>query len=302
MRVVEALSFFPGQESAYLRSALSDPDELVRVQAAETIGARAERSLRDELRVALRDKSALVRSYAAAAMGSVGGPADTALLRERLSREKSDTARVGFVEALWLLGDRLALQEALNLLKSGDYRVRCAISRTLANTFLAKKTRPAIESALRSTLRKERSLAAREAIQGALEVVEGRKRSDKGMTTMVNLPRYRSVTDPIADDRWSYVSADGRSKTSQIIIGRPRPWPGDENGDWVCPIFIEHDTPGVQAIAGVGPVDSLMNAVAAVQAFADEIGRFAPRTQVPPIAPRAPAKRKAQKSRGRRRL
>lgn len=172
MKVVEALSFFPGHESAYLRSALSDPDELVRVQAAETIGARAERELCEHLRAALRDSSPLVRSYAAAAIGSVGGPADRAVLRERLSCEKSDTARVGFVEALWLLGDRQTLNEALNLLNSDDYRVRCAISRTLANIFLTRNTKQTIESALRRRLRTERSLAAREAIQAALNDIE----------------------------------------------------------------------------------------------------------------------------------
>lgn len=89
---------------------------------------------------------------------------------------------------------------------------------------------------------------------------------------MADVPQYKSVTDPIADDRWAYVSPDGKLKTLRIIVGRPRPWPGDDKGDWVCPVVIEHVTPGVKAIAGVGSVDSLMNAVAVVKAFSDEIG------------------------------
>ena len=98
---------------------------------------------------------------------------------------------------------------------------------------------------------------------------------------MPALPRFTSVTDAIADDYWSYVSSAGKVKTSRIIVGRPRPWPGDDQGDWVCPLFIEHVTPGVQTIAGVGPVDCLMNAVAVVQAFAGEIRDITPRANVP---------------------
>jgi len=118
---------------------------------------------------------------------------------------------------------------------------------------------------------------------------------------MVELPRYKSITDPIADDRWAYASADGKMKTSRIVVGRPRRWPGNERGDWVCPIFIEHVTPGVQAIAGVGPIDSLINAVAAVKAFADEIGDAVPRAAVPPEPTRAVARGEVLKRRRRAR-
>src|SRR5262245_36576874 len=94
---------------------------------------------------------------------------------------------------------------------------------------------------------------------------------------MADLPQLKRIVDPIADDRWSYNGPDGTRATSRVSIGRPRPWPRASQGDWICPISIEHFTEGVTPVAGVGPVDALMNAMALVKAFADQIGQFTPR-------------------------
>ena len=94
---------------------------------------------------------------------------------------------------------------------------------------------------------------------------------------MASVPKFEHVTDVVAEDSWSYITKEGTPKISRIIIGRPRPWPNDSHGDWVCPIEIEDFTSGTRAIAGVGPVDALMNAVEMVKAFAEEIKPFTPR-------------------------
>jgi hypothetical protein len=97
---------------------------------------------------------------------------------------------------------------------------------------------------------------------------------------MPGIPAFDVVDDPVAEDTWSYVDADGKETRSRIVIGRPRPWPDNPHGDWICPVEIEHFTDGVRAIVGVGPLDALMNAIGVVKAFADTIGKFTPRSTV----------------------
>jgi HEAT repeat protein len=168
MRVVEALGKLTNGRHAALATALQDADELVRLQGAESIAARAARGTVSALRVALRDDSPLVRSYAAAALGRAGTRADRALLRTRLRREASDAARLGFFEGLWLLGDRTVLGSAIGLLDSHDYRVRCATARALGGTFRNLQTQNAIITALRDRLRRERTNAVRQALVDSL--------------------------------------------------------------------------------------------------------------------------------------
>jgi hypothetical protein len=94
---------------------------------------------------------------------------------------------------------------------------------------------------------------------------------------MADLPQLKRIIDPIADDHWSYGGPDGMRVTSRVSVGRPQPWPRDTQGDWICPVSIEHFTDGVTTVAGVGPVDALMNAMALVKAFAEQVGQFTPR-------------------------
>lgn len=93
---------------------------------------------------------------------------------------------------------------------------------------------------------------------------------------MTEIPHFDSVDDPVAEDTWAYADANG-NRVSRIRVGRPRPWPDDVDGDWLCLVEIEHFTDGVYAIVGVGPVDALMNAMGVVKAFAEKVGKFEPR-------------------------
>jgi hypothetical protein len=96
---------------------------------------------------------------------------------------------------------------------------------------------------------------------------------------MTQIPHFEVVDDPVAEDYWSYVDIDGEARVSRIRIGRPQRWEGDIQRDWLCPVEVGHFTDGVRAIVGVGPVDALMNAMGVVKAFADKIGKFAPRAE-----------------------
>jgi hypothetical protein len=84
---------------------------------------------------------------------------------------------------------------------------------------------------------------------------------------MRRLPR---ISDVIAQDDWRYKRSDGSAYRTRIIIGRPRPENRrTEPSDWLCPIYIEGVTEKVLNVMGVGPVDTLMNALSLVQRHFD---------------------------------
>lgn len=80
-----------------------------------------------------------------------------------------------------------------------------------------------------------------------------------------------AMDDVIADGVWRIPKAmrklrKGKQKTAYIAIGRPRP-DADPRGDWICPIQIEGFTMGVKNAHGIGPLDSLLNAMSLLQQF-----------------------------------
>jgi hypothetical protein len=117
---------------------------------------------------------------------------------------------------------------------------------------------------------------------------------------MPKTPDVKRITDRIAEDYWAYRSLDGHHTISRLVVGRPRRWRGDPQGDWICPVMIDGFTHGVATMAGVGPIDALLNAVKVIQAFAEEIREFTPRardqerlamSKAPLLNPRTPPKR-----------
>ena len=96
------------------------------------------------------------------------------------------------------------------------------------------------------------------------------------------LPQLTSITDPIADDIWSYENDDGVKHTARVTIGRPARIPNDLNGDWYCPVRIEPGLPAIRCMVGVGPVDALMNASRIVKNFFAELRKVSPRAQPVP--------------------
>ena len=55
------------------------------------------------------------------------------MIHDALKKEKEDSAKVGLLEALFLLGKGDALSSFLGLLSSDDYRVRCSVANSLEN-------------------------------------------------------------------------------------------------------------------------------------------------------------------------
>jgi hypothetical protein len=83
--------------------------------------------------------------------------------------------------------------------------------------------------------------------------------------------RQRTVRSPVASEVWTYTDGKGRKQRTEITLGTPRPIPGDKNGDWFCPIYISGWMPHVIPALGIGPIDSLTNALALVRAFREHV-------------------------------
>lgn len=106
-------------------------------------------------------------------------------------------------------------------------------------------------------------------------------------------PKLTQIDDPIADDRWQYMTIKGRERrVSRLTIGRPTALPKEHC--WYTPVMIEGHLTEVTPIFGQGPVDSLLNAMTFVKRFYDEIFEIVPGVK----APRA-VKKKSQRKRSR---
>src|SRR5690349_2556222 len=83
--------------------------------------------------------------------------------------------------------------------------------------------------------------------------------------------RQRTVRNPVASEVWTYKNRSGRKQRAEITVGRPRPIPRDSKGDWFCPVYIRGWTPHVIPAFGIGPIDSLMNALTLVRSFREYV-------------------------------
>ena len=148
---------------------LRDPDELVRVAAAESLETIGDRCALRALLRALKDTSPLVRGYAADAIGQVGTRKNLPALKAALERETSDISKVGLDRALYQLGEHKVLNDLLILLsESPDYRARCAAANSLSRTPLTPSDRAIALRHLQETLRNEPTAAVKSSIQSTV--------------------------------------------------------------------------------------------------------------------------------------
>ena len=155
-----------------LIKALQDPNELVRIAVAESLGAIGDKRALRALWKAIHDASPLVRGYIAEAIGELGDLKDVSKLEKELKKEVSETAKVGFYHALYLLGRHSVLQDLLMLLKSRDYRVRSATANTLSAIHINKSETPVVLNVLRKALRQEPTVAARSSMRSSLLAIK----------------------------------------------------------------------------------------------------------------------------------
>ena len=88
---------------------------------------------------------------------------------------------------------------------------------------------------------------------------------------MAELTPMADVDEVIADGEVRLRPASGVSERVRVKIGRPRHLSDVPEDDWVCPVWMEDVTDGVQCFGGVSPVDSLMNAMEWVRSRCREL-------------------------------
>ena len=177
LRSVEALGRLQAGKIArapLIHALEADTDELVRAEAADSLGAIRDRRAGVALRRALSDRSRLVRAYAASALGELGNRPDAAFIRKRLAIERRHEVRVGLFSALYRLGDNGALSKLLSLIRHSDYHVRSAVANAAASLRLKKRDRSVVRQALREAASREETTAAASSIANALRSLEQR--------------------------------------------------------------------------------------------------------------------------------
>src|SRR3954465_14251302 len=71
-------------------------------------------------------------------------------------------------------------------------------------------------------------------------------------------PKLKKIDDVLVEDDLPFLQGKGRTVQVHMVVGRPKPLP---ERDYYCPIQAEGFFKGVKLAFGVGPVDSLMNAM-----------------------------------------
>lgn len=147
---VECLGSFHEEESVaatWLYPLLDDPSSLVRIATLESLDQIGDKKALPLIAPKLHDEDALVRAYAAGAIAQLDGKKYASEIERALETETDDNARVGFADALFLMGDQKQFSELLKLLSSSDYRVRSASANALSAADLTPaQVRSAIEA------------------------------------------------------------------------------------------------------------------------------------------------------------
>ena len=170
MRAAEGIGLIikSGRSPSALVKSLEDPDELVRIAVVISLGRIRDVKTLPALRKVISDKSALVRRYVSVAVAKFGRSEDVRKLQRALNRERSETARLGYYQALYLLGKKDLLFEMLKLLTSKDYRIRCAAAHTLSEIPVDRFQRQLVVAAIHERYRAEETVAAKSSFRTAL--------------------------------------------------------------------------------------------------------------------------------------
>jgi HEAT repeat protein len=131
--------------ASWLYPLLQDSSHLVRIETLESMALIGDRESLPLISERLRDDDALVRAYAARSIAQLGGKEYVPAIRRALEVEKNDSARVGFADALFSLGDTDQFSNLLDFLSSADYHLRCASANALG---AAELTSSQLQSAL----------------------------------------------------------------------------------------------------------------------------------------------------------
>ena len=153
---------------------LHDPNELVRIEVVDSLAAIGDRGVLPNLWMAIRDRSPLVRSYIAGAIGELGSKEDLKRLERKVGKERSRTAKLGYYQALYLLGKNEIFPTIVRFLRSKNYRLRCSTANILSEFIVDHSNYQSVLSALRKALTMESTVAAKSTFEACIRSIKKR--------------------------------------------------------------------------------------------------------------------------------
>ena len=171
-RVAELLVFVDSKlAEKILVRLLDDKDELVRVNACDSLcnsdSLEVINLLKNKM---LKDKSALVRGYAALSIADIATKINSdfhelnEFFRYVHSKEKTQWVKINFYKVLYMLGDNSYLNILISELNNRLYRNRCAAVHILSE-LVSNQNIKLIKTALTERLKVDTSIAVRSTIQ-----------------------------------------------------------------------------------------------------------------------------------------
>lgn len=138
--IAELLVMASGEDAEIaLINLCKDEDELVRVNACDSLSVfSTSASYEQLLKSALNDPSILVRTYAVLSLADISGTPliDIGKLKKtliKLSKEKYLSLSSACFRGLYILGDKIYLENLLALFKLGNYQEKCMIVNMLSD-------------------------------------------------------------------------------------------------------------------------------------------------------------------------
>ena len=118
-----------------LSKLIQDEEELVRIEAADSLGVFISEDSFEILSAATFDSSELVRAYAYSGIAEIAVKCRSCdgitILHEALDRETEPRVLLDVYASLYLLGEKANLSIIYQIFEESDYRTKCAVLHTL---------------------------------------------------------------------------------------------------------------------------------------------------------------------------
>lgn len=174
-RVAETLVFFdsPDAEKILIRL-VDDEDKLVRVNACDSLCNSKSIEVLNLLKErVLKDKSSLVRRYAALSISDIANNTScnrgelVKFFHNAMLKEKVIGVKISFFKALYSLGEKAKINDLLRELNNRLYVNRCATVNVLSD-IISNENKKEVKPALQKRYEVEKTVAVRSSIQNVL--------------------------------------------------------------------------------------------------------------------------------------
>jgi hypothetical protein len=168
--VAKALFDYPnGSSKSILLKLSKDKDDLVRVEAADSLKAHVDNVVYTRLlQMAEQDYYYLVRAYAVCSLSVIRVGLESKSLstfvEERLNKERHIINKIMCTEALYRLGQDDALVQLMDFFKSRNYKNQCAVIHSLTDV-LSKKNYGVINDFVRDLSSKDLPISIRSTLE-----------------------------------------------------------------------------------------------------------------------------------------